>query len=166
MANVLKVLELPDVRLRHVAKPIDNVDKETQTLMKDMLKVMYEHNGIGLAATQVGILKRICVIDLKREEEDIQYFMANPEIIAINGEEVESNEGCLSIPEEYDTVIRNEQVTVKYLDYDNKEQTLEAEGLLAFCVQHEIDHLNGKLFIDRLSRLKRDMILKKFNKKK
>ncbi len=166
MTNVLKVLELPDVRLRYIAEPIAKVNKNIQVLMKDMLELMYEHNGIGLAATQVGILKRVCVIDLRRENEDVQYFMGNPEIIEINGEEAESNEGCLSIPEEYDIVIRNERITVKYLDYNNKEQILKAEGLLAFCVQHEIDHLNGKLFIDRLSRLKRDMILKKFKKRK
>ncbi len=166
MAQKLKVLELPDTRLRHVAKPIEKVDKEIQKLMENMLETMYAHKGIGLAAIQVGIPKRVCVIDLGLEDEDIQYFMANPEIVEINGEEVESSEGCLSIPEEYDLVIRNDNITVKYLDYNNKEQTLKAEGLLAFCIQHEIDHLNGKLFIDRLSRLKRDIILRKFNKRK
>ena len=155
----------PDPRLKKKSKPVDTVDAETRQLMDDMLETMYAAPGIGLAAPQVGVLKRVIVLDIDREEVKTgPLFMANPEIIEASDDDVTYEEGCLSVPEHYSDVARPATVTVRYLDRDGKKQELACEGLLATCVQHEIDHLDGILFIDHISALKRNMILRKLLK--
>ena len=162
---VLEIKLLPDPILRKKASPLEKVSEEVKTILNDMAETMYDAPGIGLAGNQVGILKRLVVMDCSTDEEDPNLIkMINPEIINSSDEKEELEEGCLSIPDHKSIVKRPAQVKVKYLNIDGIEQTLDAEGLLAACVQHEIDHLNGILFVDHISRLKRDMILRKVKK--
>jgi peptide deformylase len=159
------ILMLPDPRLRAVADPVEEIDDEIKTLARDMLETMYEAPGIGLAAPQVGELKRVVVMDLSKDEEPRNpIVMINPEIVKYSEETVTTEEGCLSIPELYYDVERPAEVTVKYTDLEGKEHVTDATDRLAICMQHEIDHLDGVLYIDYLSRLKRDRVLKKFQK--
>ncbi|HEB82880.1 MAG TPA: peptide deformylase [Gammaproteobacteria bacterium] len=160
---VLDILHYPDKRLRTVAKPVENVDDSIRQLVDDMFETMYLAPGIGLAATQVNVHKQVVVIDVS-EEKDQPLCLINPQIMAEEGTE-RCDEGCLSVPDIYETVERAEKVTVKALDRDGREFTLEADGLLAVCIQHEIDHLKGKLFVDYLSPLKQQRVRKKLKKK-
>jgi peptide deformylase len=168
MGNAMTIkplIILPDPLLRQVSKPIERVDSDLQRLADDMLDTMYDAPGIGLAAIQIGVPRRMLVIDVAREGEEKQPLVfINPEIVASSDERSVYEEGCLSIPDYYAEVERPATVSVKYLDRDGKEQTVEADSLLATCLQHEIDHLNGVLFIDHISRLKREMVVKKFTK--
>jgi peptide deformylase len=157
-----KILYLPDPRLREVSKPVTVFDDKLQTLIEDMFETMYDAHGVGLAAPQIGISLRLSVIDVVGDKKD-QIVIINPEIVSSEGEK-KFDEGCLSVPGAYDTVIRAENVTVKALDRHGKPFEIKAEGLLAECLQHEIDHLNGKLFIDLLSPLKKAMARKKLDK--
>lgn len=159
---ILNILHFPDPRLRNVAKPVEQVDDEIRALCDDMLETMYQAPGIGLAATQVDVAKRIVVIDVS-EEKDQPLCLINPEIIELDGVE-EMEEGCLSVPGFYETVQRADRVTVRALDRDGNPFEISADELLAVCVQHEIDHLDGKLFVDYLSPLKRQRIRKKLEK--
>jgi peptide deformylase len=162
------ILVIPDSRLREVAAPVARVDERVRALMDDMLETMYEAPGIGLAAPQIGVLQRVIVLDVaKRKDEAASaapLCLANPEILWRSDEPSVYEEGCLSIPDYYEEVERPARVRVGYLDRDGKRQELEADGILATCLQHEIDHLNGVLFIDHISRLKRDRVMKKFSK--
>ena len=158
----LEILTHPDLRLRQIAKPVSQVDKRIQQLVDDMFETMYEAPGIGLAATQVNVHKRVVVIDVSDNKDDPRVFI-NPKIIELHGEE-EMEEGCLSVPGFQEVVKRAEFITVTALDKDGQSFELEADGLLAVCVQHEIDHLNGKLFTDYLSKLKQRRIRKKLEK--
>jgi len=163
--TIKPLIILPDPLLRQVSKPIERVDADLKRLADDMLETMYDAPGIGLAAIQIGVPRRMLVIDVSREGEEKQPLVfVNPEVVASSDERSVYEEGCLSIPDYYAEVERPATVTVKYLDRDGKEQTVQADGLLATCLQHEIDHLNGVLFIDHISRLKRDMVIKKFTK--
>ena len=163
--TIKPLIILPDPLLRQQSKPVETVDSEIQRLADDMLETMYDAPGIGLAAIQVGVARRMLVIDLSRDDEDNkpQVFI-NPEIVKLSDDVSTYEEGCLSIPDYYAEVERPASLTVKYVDREGKQQTVEADGLLATCLQHEIDHLNGVLFIDHISRLKRDMVIKKFTK--
>lgn len=162
---LLPILTAPDPRLKKKSLPVAAVDAAVRQLMDDMLATMYAAPGIGLAAPQVGALRRVIVLDIDREETRTgPLFMANPEIVEASDEDVIYEEGCLSVPEYYSDVARPEKVRVRYLDRDGKQQELACEGLLATCVQHEIDHLDGVLFIDHISSLKRNMILRKLLK--
>lgn len=159
------ILLLPDPRLRAVADPIERVDDEVKQLAQDMLETMYDAPGIGLAAPQVGEMRRVVVMDLAKDgEEPDPIVMINPEILKFSDETVVTEEGCLSIPELYYEVERPAEVTVRYTDLEGKTVEREANERLAICMQHEIDHLDGVLYIDYLSRLKRDRVLKKFQK--
>lgn len=162
---IRQIITAPDPRLREVSKPVSEVTDDLRALMKDMLETMYDAPGIGLAAIQIGEPVRVIVMDLAGEDEEPapRYFV-NPEILDPSEDMNLHEEGCLSVPEFYDEVERPAKCRVKYLDYDGKEQLLEAEGLLATCIQHEMDHLEGVLFIDHLSRLKRERVLKKLKK--
>ncbi|MEW6453716.1 MAG: peptide deformylase [Pseudomonadota bacterium] len=162
---IREILILPDKRLRLVSKPVEKVDAATKKLVEDMFETMYDAPGIGLAAIQIGEAKRVVTIDVSKEddEEHRQVFI-NPEIVAKTEDTNVHEEGCLSIPEYYEEVTRPAGVTVRYMDIDGKQQQIEATGLLATCLQHEIDHLNGVLFIDHISKLKRDRVVKKFEK--
>ncbi|MBB3426398.1 MULTISPECIES: peptide deformylase [unclassified Rhizobium] len=163
--TIKPLIILPDPLLRQASKPIEQIDTEIQRLADDMLETMYDAPGIGLAAIQIGVPRRMLVIDVAREgEEKTPLVFINPEIVASSDERSVYEEGCLSIPDYYAEVERPARVTVKHLDRNGKEQLTEADGLLATCVQHEIDHLNGVLFIDYISRLKREMVIKKFTK--
>ncbi len=156
---------LPDPVLRKVSAPVEQVDGDLRKLADDMLETMYDAPGIGLAAIQIGIPLRMLVIDLSREDEpNDPHVFINPEILARSDEPNLHEEGCLSIPEYYAEVERPESVTVSYVDRDGKKQEIVADGMMATCLQHEIDHLNGVLFIDHLSKLKRDMVVRKFKK--
>ena len=165
MAN-LEILTIPDPVLRQKSLPVETVNDETRRFMDRMLQTMYEAPGIGLAAPQVGEKLRIITIDVAREEEPKSpLFLINPEIIWSSEEERSTyEEGCLSIPDYYAEVERPAKVRVRYVDYNGKAQEREVDGLLATCVQHEVDHLNGILFIDYISKLKRDLVVKKFTK--
>ena len=170
------VLTVPDSRLHQKASPIEAVDDHIREIFERMILTMDKEDGIGLAATQVGLDKRLIVMDVHDHEEgecgaDKEggnrcqlYRLANPEIISLSDEEELSSEGCLSVPGQYAEVIRAKRVKIQYLDENNKQQTLEAEGLLADCIQHEIDHLDGILFIDHLSAIKRKMMVQKAKK--
>ena len=162
---IREILTAPDPRLREVSKPVDKVDDALRALMDDMLETMYDAPGIGLAAIQVGVPLRVIVMDLAGEDEEPapRYFV-NPEILDPAVETNVYEEGCLSVPEFFDEVERPARCRVKYLDYDGKEQLVDAEGMFATCIQHEMDHLEGILFIDHLSRLKRERVLKKLKK--
>lgn len=156
---------LPDPVLRQKSAPVERVDTEIDRLVADMLETMYDAPGIGLAAIQVGVPRQLLVIDVSKEEEERQPLVfINPEVLASSDERSTYEEGCLSIPDYYAEVERPASVTVRHLDRTGKEQTTEAEGLLATCLQHEIDHLNGVLFIDHISKLKRDIVVRKFTK--
>ncbi len=159
---ILDILYYPDKRLRKVAKPVGNVDDSIKKLVDDMFETMYTAPGIGLAATQVNVHQQVIVIDIS-DEKNQPLCLINPEIIAEEGTE-SCDEGCLSVPDVYETVERSEKVTVKALDQNGDEYTLEAEELLAVCIQHEIDHLKGKLFVDYLSPLKFQRIKKRLLK--
>ena len=162
---IREILILPDKRLRQVSKPVAKVDASIRKLVEDMLETMYDAPGIGLAAIQIGEPKRVVTMDLaKKDDESKPQVFINPEIVAESDEMTTHEEGCLSIPEYYEEVERPAEVTVKYLDLDGKQHEVEATGLLATCIQHEIDHLNGVLFIDHISKLKRDRVIKKFTK--
>ena len=162
---VLPIITAPDKRLKVKSEPVEHVDAYLAALMDDMLETMYLAPGVGLAAPQVGVTKRIIVIDVgKSEEEREPLRMANPEIVWESEDWSVYEEGCLSLPEYYADVERPEQVRVKYIDQTNTERELEAEGLLATCIQHEIDHLEGVLFVDHLTSIKRGMILRKLQK--
>ena len=160
-----EIIKLPDKRLRLKSEPIKRIDTTIRKLVDDLFETMYDAPGIGLAAIQIGVPKRVVTMDLSKKEDDHkpQVFI-NPEVIWKSTEKSKYEEGCLSIPEFYEEVERPAQVKVKYLDIDGKEQEIEASGLLATCLQHEIDHTNGVLFIDYISKLKRDRIVKKFTK--
>jgi peptide deformylase len=159
---LLNILEFPDPRLRTRAKPIDTVNGKLVALADNMLKTMYEAPGIGLAATQVNIHQRLIVLDISTEK-DQPLILFNPEIVSREGE-IESNEGCLSIPGFYEPVIRSSQILIKAINREGDEFDLEAQDLLSVCIQHEMDHLEGKLFVDYLSNTKRQMIRKKLLK--
>lgn len=161
---ILPILVYPDDRLHTVAAPVARVNDEIRILINDMAETMYAAPGIGLAATQVNVHKRIIVMDLSDTHDNLQVFI-NPEIVARTGE-AECEEGCLSVPGIFETVRRAAQVTVRALDRNGRSFTLEAEGLLAVCVQHEIDHLDGKVFVEYLSRLKRSRITQKLEKQR
>ncbi len=162
-----KILTEPDPILRKKCEPLEKVDAETKKLMDDMLETMYAAPGIGLAAIQVGILKRLVVLDIsKGEEEKKPMFLINPKIIHQSKKTSIYEEGCLSLPGQFAEIERPAECILKYIDYNGKEKELKADGLLATCVQHEVDHLNGILFIDYLSKLKKDMIIKKLVKQK
>jgi peptide deformylase len=161
----LPILVAPDPRLKAKAQAVEKVDAEIRQLMDDMMETMHDANGIGLAAPQVGVLKRVLVMDISRADEaPTPIFMANPEIVWASEDENLHEEGCLSLPEQFAEVVRPESVRVRYLDHENEIRELEASGLLAVCVQHEMDHLDGTLFVDHISALKRNMILRKLQK--
>ncbi|MBT8130360.1 MAG: peptide deformylase [Gammaproteobacteria bacterium] len=159
---LLEILHYPDKRLRTVAEPVDKVDDAIRKLVDDMLETMYAAPGIGLAATQVDVHKRILVMDLS-EGRNEPLCLINPEILSSEGVE-QTEEGCLSVPDIFETVERAERITVRALDRDGKEFTLDADGLLAVCIQHEMDHLQGNLFVDYLSPLKQMRLKKKMQK--
>jgi len=164
---LLDIIVAPDPRLKQKCATVSRVDAPTAKLMADMLETMYAAPGIGLAAPQVGVLKRIIVVDPAREDQDPQPLkMANPEIIWASEDTKSYEEGCLSLPEYYEDVQRPARIKVRYVDENNAAQELEAEGLLAVVIQHEMDHLNGVLFVDHISSLKRNMILRKLTKTK
>ena len=157
----------PDPILRKKSSKLENVDDNTRKLLDDMLQTMYKAPGIGLAAVQIGVLKRLIVIDIsKREEEKKPIFLINPEIKFKSKKTSLYEEGCLSLPGYFAEIERPSECSIEYVDYYGKKKELKAEGLLSTCIQHEIDHLNGVLFIDYLSKLKRDMIIKKLIKQK
>ncbi|WP_298396980.1 peptide deformylase [uncultured Azonexus sp.] len=159
---LLPILRFPDPRLKKVAAPVTKIDDGIRRLAADMAETMYEAPGIGLAATQVDVHKRVVVIDVSEDKSELRVFV-NPELDNCLGLTV-GEEGCLSVPGIYDKVERAERVTVRYLDLDGKPRVLEADGLLAVCIQHEIDHLNGKVFVDHLSQLKQTRIRSKLAK--
>lgn len=164
---IREIITAPDPRLKQVSKPVERVDDDLRRLMDDMLETMYAAPGIGLAAIQIGVPKQVIVMDLAREGEDPQprYFV-NPEILWTSDELATYEEGCLSVPELYEEVDRPARCRVRFLDYQGEIRELDCEGMLATCIQHEMDHLNGVLFIDHLSKLKRSMMLKKLAKAK
>ncbi|OAB54979.1 peptide deformylase [Phormidium willei BDU 130791] len=163
----LPILTAPDPRLKKKATPVERVDDEIRQLMDDMLETMYEAPGIGLAAPQVGVLKRVIVVDVARDGEAPQpHQMANPELLRVSDHDANYEEGCLSLPDHYGEVVRPAEIRLRYLDRQNEIRELEADGILATCIQHEIDHLDGILFVDHLSALKRNMILRKLLKAK
>jgi peptide deformylase len=166
------IVEVPDPLLRQISTPVEKVDDEVRALIADMFETMYDAPGIGLAAIQVGVPKRILVIDLQEPKEeggdpvrDPRVFI-NPEIVQSSDQEVPYTEGCLSVPDQYAEVDRPDRIRARWLDEQGKAHEEEIEGLLATCLQHEMDHLEGVLFIDHLSRLKREMILKKLAKQR
>ena len=159
---LLHILRYPDERLHTVASRVERVDNEIRQLINDMAETMYAAPGVGLAATQVDIHKRVIVIDVSEERDQLKTFI-NPELVATEGES-EFEEGCLSVPGIFEKVRRADRITVRALDAEGKPFTLEADGLLAVCIQHEMDHLEGKVFVEYLSRLKQQRILKKLKK--
>jgi len=164
---LLPIITAPDPRLKIKAKPVAMVDAKVRRLMDDMLETMYHSIGIGLAAPQVGAAQRVLVVDVAREGEPPQPMrLANPEILWHSDETMLANEGCLSLPEHYADVARPSAIRLRYLDHENEIREIDAKGLLATCLQHEIDHLDGVLFVDHISALKRGMILGKLAKSK
>jgi peptide deformylase len=164
---LLPIITAPDPRLKIKAKPVAEVDAKVRRLMDDMVETMYHAIGIGLAAPQVGVAERVLVIDVAREGEKPQPLrIANPEILWRSEEMMTANEGCLSLPEHYADVERPAAIRLRYLDHENEIREIEAKGLLATCLQHEIDHLDGVLFVDHISALKRGIILRKLQKAK
>src|SRR6478609_3165364 len=167
---IRRIFETPDAILRQISKPVETFDDELKTLVADMFETMYDAPGIGLAAVQVGVPIRLLVIDLQEPEEEVgdpvrdPRVFINPEILWHSDTEVPYTEGCLSVPEQYAEVMRPDKIRARWQDEKGKTYEEEIEGLLAVCLQHEMDHLNGVLFIDHLSRLKRDMVLKKLAK--
>jgi len=164
--TIRNILTEPNKILRQVSKKVEGVGKEEQELMDDMLETMYASNGIGLAAIQVGVPKRIIVMDISKDKEKKPMFFVNPEINNKNKIHSVYEEGCLSVPNQFAEIERPSTCEVKYLDYNGNQKIIKAEGLLATCIQHEMDHLEGILFIDYLSKLKKTMILKKLSKQK
>jgi peptide deformylase len=163
--TIKPLIILPDPILRQVSKPIETVDSEVKKLADDMLETMYDAPGIGLAAIQIGVARRMLVLDVSKDGEDKQPLVfINPEVISASDARSVYEEGCLSIPDYYAEVERPATITVKHLDRDGKQQIVEADGLLATCLQHEIDHLNGVLFIDHISKLKREIVIRRFTK--
>ena len=159
------IINLPDARLRASSQSVDAVDDSIRALMDDMLATMYAAPGIGLAAIQIGVPKRVVVIDTaKKDEAPCPLYLVNPDIVWASGEMSTYEEGCLSIPDYYEDVERPARVRARFLDREGVAREIEAEGVLATCLQHEIDHLNGVLFIDHISKLKRDRVVKKFIK--
>ncbi len=159
------IIKLPDKRLRLISEPVQAIDDEVRRLIDDMFETMYHAPGIGLAAIQVGVPRRIITMDLAKENEPKEpRVIINPQLVWSSDEKAVYEEGCLSIPEYYEEVERPMQVKVKYLDRDGSAHEVDANGLLSTCLQHEIDHLNGVLFIDHISKLKRDRVIKKFTK--
>ena len=164
---LLPIITAPDPRLKIKARPVSAVDATVRRLMDDMLETMYHAIGIGLAAPQVGVAQRVLVIDCARDGEPPQPMrFANPEILWRSPTLMVANEGCLSLPEHYAEVERPDAIRLRYLDHENEVRVIEAKGLLATCLQHEIDHLDGVLFVDHISALKRGMILRKLAKSK
>jgi peptide deformylase len=165
--SVRKILTEPDPFLRQKSVKVDSVNDEIRLLMNDMLETMYAAPGIGLAAIQIGVPKRVIVMDLAKENEEKnpQYFV-NPQILTNSNTDASYEEGCLSVPGQFAEISRPDKCKVKFLNYHGEEKILEAEGLLATCIQHEMDHLEGILFIDYLSKLKKSMIIKKLSKHK
>jgi len=161
---LLEILEYPDPRLRTRAAPVERVDEQVRCLVEDMLETMYAAPGVGLAASQVNVHRRIIVVDVS-EERDTPYVLINPTIEILGGEQ-ESQEGCLSVPGFYEIVTRAEHIRVKALDRNGRGFNVEANGMLAVCIQHECDHLEGRLFVDYLSNLKRQRIRKKLQKQR
>ena len=162
-----KIIIEPDPVLRKKCDPLEKVDDQTRKLMKDMLETMYNAPGIGLAAIQIGILKRLVVIDISKDQEKKEpLFLINPEIIHTSNKTSIYEEGCLSLPGQFAEIERPAECVLKYVDYQGIQKEMKAEGLLATCIQHELDHLNGIIFIDYLSKLKKDMIIKKLVKHK
>jgi peptide deformylase len=160
-----EIIKLPDKRLRLKSEPVKRIDAAVRKLVDDMFETMYKAPGIGLAAIQIAVPKRVVTMDLSKKEDDHKpHVFINPEVVWTSDNKVTREEGCLSIPDYYEEVERPAKVKVKYLDLDGKAQEIEAAGLLATCLQHEIDHINGVLFIDHLSKLKRDRVTKKFTK--
>ena len=160
-----KILTEPNKLLRQISQPVEKVGESERELMNDMLETMYAANGIGLAAIQIGVPKRIIVMDLSKEEnKKLPMYFVNPLIIKKNEEKTIYEEGCLSVPNQFAEIQRSSKCEIEYLDFNGDKQNLEAEGLLATCIQHEIDHLEGILFIDYLSKLKKEMIIKKLSK--
>jgi peptide deformylase len=164
--TIKTIITEPNKILRQVSKPVTLVGDEERALMDDMLETMYNANGIGLAAIQIGIPKRIIVLDISKDEKKTPMFFVNPVIKNKNKEKSTYEEGCLSVPNYFAEVERSKYCEVEYLDYNGQEKILKADGLLATCIQHEMDHLEGILFIDYLSKLKKTMIVKKLSKKK
>jgi peptide deformylase len=163
--TVREILKLPDKRLRLVSEPVKGIDAGIRALVDDMFETMYAAPGIGLAGIQIGAAKRVVTMDLsKKEDAHKPLVFINPEITWASEEKTTHEEGCLSIPEYYEEVERPIEVKVKYLDLEGKTHEIAANGLFATCLQHEIDHINGVLFIDHISRLKRDRVIKKFIK--
>ncbi len=164
---IKKILTEPDQFLRQKSKKVEKVDDSTRSLMDDMLETMYDAPGIGLAAIQIGVPKRIIVIDLAKDgEKKMPMYFINPEIVSKSSKDATYEEGCLSVPNQFAEIDRPDKCHIKFLDYNGKEKSLNAEGLLATCIQHEMDHLEGILFIDYLSKLKKNMIIKKLSKQK
>ena len=164
---LLPIITAPDPRLKIKARPVAMVDAKVRRLMDDMLETMYHSIGIGLAAPQVGAAQRVLVVDVAREGEPPQPMrLANPEILWHSDETMLANEGCLSLPEHYADVARPAAIRLRYLDHENEIREIDAKGLLATCLQHEIDHLDGVLFVDHISALKRGMILRRLAKSK
>lgn len=166
---ILPIIIAPDPRLKLVSRPVEKVDAEVVRLMDNMLETMYDAPGIGLAAPQVGVTKRVIVVDIARQdkgEAPNPLKMANPQLVATSEDVKSWDEGCLSLPEHYADVVRPSRVAVRYLDQHNKRCEIEAEGVLAVCLQHEMDHLDGILFVDHVTALKRNMILRKLRKAK
>ena len=164
--TIRKILIEPDPFLRQKSIKVEHVTDEIRTLIDDMLETMYNAPGIGLAAIQIGFPKRVIVIDLSRDNEKDPLHLVNPEIITNSDNDAAYEEGCLSVPGQFAEINRPDKCKVKYLDYNGNEKILDAEGLLATCIQHEMDHLEGILFIDYLSKLKKNMIVKKLSKQK
>jgi peptide deformylase len=163
----LSIITAPDPRLKVKCRAVDKVDDSVRRLMDDMLETMYAAPGIGLAAPQVGDPRRVLVLDIARDDEPPQPLrFANPEIVWASEEEIVHEEGCLSVPEHYAEVKRPAEVKVRYIDYENEIREMHAKGLLSVCLQHEMEHLEGVLFIDHLSRIKRDIILRKLSKQR
>ena len=163
---IRKIITEPNKLLRKISLPVENVGKKEQQLMDDMLDTMYAANGIGLAAIQIGVPKNVVVIDLNKDNKKLPMFFVNPKITSKSKSLKKYEEGCLSLPGHFAEVERPAICNINFLDYHGKKKELKAEGILATCIQHEIDHLNGILFIDYLSKLKKDMIIKKLSKQK
>lgn len=162
---ILSIITAPDARLKVASAPVERVDAELRTLMDDMLETMYQAPGVGLSAIQVGVPKRVIVVDITREgEERTPLRLVNPELVWMGEELVSYEEGCLSLPEQYAEVSRPSAAKIRYLDENNATRELSAEGLLATCIQHELDHLEGILFVDHLSAVRRSIILRKLIK--
>lgn len=166
---VLPLVIAPDPRLEIASEAVSEITDEVRAFAKDMLETMYASNGVGLAAVQVGVHKRIITIDVEQGEDRTPgnpLILINPEIVETSEELNKYNEGCLSFPDQYSDVERPKMAKIKYMDLDGNEQIMEADGLMATCVQHEIDHINGVVFVDHVSKLKRDMIIRKLRKAK